>query len=451
MTQHGAFAIIFPLVLFALVRLDDPCLAASDWPQWRGPLGDGSSADADPPLTWSESSNIRWKVKLPGSGMATPIISGDRVFIQTAIPSDKTGQAPASQPVLPAGLSGMIQPASAKVCQFVLMCLDRQTGKTIWQKVAREDVPHEGHHRDGSYASGSPCTDGKLVFAFFGSRGLYCYDVDGNLKWQKDLGRMNIKMSFGEGATPVLFGDRIIVNWDHEGECFIAAFDKETGKELWRQARDEQTSWATPLVVQHQGQTQVIVAATRKIRGYDFQTGKQLWQCGGMTANVIPCPVAGDGIVYAASGFRGAALLAIRLGRGGDLDGTDAIAWKLSKNTPYVPSPLLYNGRLYFFNGNNGTLSCYEAASGKPLIDAHRLDDLAGVYASPVGAAGRVYLTGRNGTSIVIKCSDKLEVLATNHLDESFTASPALAGKDFFLRGREYLYCVGSATPPQDR
>jgi outer membrane protein assembly factor BamB len=280
------------------------------------------------------------------------------------------------------------------------------------------------------------------VFAYFGSRGLHAFDMNGNAKWSKDLGRMQTKMSFGEGSSPVLYKDKIVVNWDHEGADFIAAFDKRTGQELWRTERDEDTTWATPLVMEHEGKAQVITGATRKIRSYDLETGKQIWECSGLTPNAIPTPVPGNGVVYLTSGFRGSALYAIKLGKSGDLTDTDAILWKLQKGTPYVPSPLLYDNRLYFFSGNNAILSCFKAENGKPVFEAERLEGLQGVYASPVAAAGKVYLVGRNGTTLVLKSGDKIEVLATNQLDEKFDASPALAGKELFLRGHEYLYCL---------
>lgn len=326
--------------------------------------------------------------------------------------------------------------------QFAVLALDRQTGKTLWQKVAREDLPHEGHHADHGFASYSPITDGKYLFAYFGSRGLHCYDLQGNLKWHKDLGKMQTKNSFGEGSSPALHGSTLVVNWDHEGEDFIVALNTETGKELWRQSREEDTSWSTPLIVQHEGKPQVITAATKRIRSYDLANGKLLWEHGGLTANVIPTPVAGNGTVYITSGFRGAALFAIKLGGSGDLTGTDFITWSHSKATPYVPSPLLSGGKLYFFSGNKDILSCFDAKTGKPLFEETRIEGLQGVYASPVAASGRVYLVGRNGGSAVIKQSDTLEVLATNRLDEKFDASPAIAGNQLFLRGHEHLYCL---------
>ena len=433
-----------------------PSPAEQSWPAWRGPVGTGVAPHGDPPVTWGETDHLKWKVRIPGRGTATPIVWGNLVFVQTAIPSGKREAAdsepqaadpPSTSPVNPVPQGprsggGPRAVAAKEAHQFALLCLDRQTGRTLWQKVAREELPHEGHHPEHGFASHSPVTDGQRVFAYFGSRGLHAYDLQGDLKWSKDLGRMRTKMTFGEGSSPALYDRTLVVNWDHEGEDFVVALDAVTGRELWRQSRDEETSWATPLIVQHEGKAQVVTSATRKIRSYDLATGRLLWECAGMTANVIPTPVTADGVVYATSGFRGNALLAIRLGRTGDLAGTDGIVWSLNKATPYVPSPLLYEDRIYFFSGNNAVLTCCDAKTGRVLIDAEKLADLQGVYASPVAAAGRVYLVGRNGAALVLRRSDQLEVLATNRLDDKFDASPAIAGKELFLRGRENLYCL---------
>ena len=447
----------------------DTGAANANWPQWRGPLASGLAPLADPPTTWAEDKNVRWKVKLPGQGTSTPIVWGDAIFIQTAVPAAATAAGEKAvtvhaQPAPPPGEGrpggpggrrgrgsggpgggGMRVVEPTGPYKFTLLCLDRNSGKTRWEKVAREEKPHEGHHRDHGFASSSPITDGKLVFAYFGSRGLHCYDTAGNHKWSKDLGQMSTRNSFGEGSSPALHGDTIVVNWDHEGDDFIVAFDKNTGDERWRQPRDESQSWSTPLIVDHDGGAQVITSATRRVRSYDLKTGKQIWEAPGLTPNTIPSPVAGNGVVYAAAGFNGNVLHAIRLGKTGDLTDTDAMLWTTKRGTPYVSSPLLYGDRLYMFSSNNALLSCLDAKTGKPIVETERIDDLEGVYASPVGAAGRVYLVGRNGTTVVIKHldkTDKVEVLATNVLSERIDASPALAGKDLFLRGREHLYCI---------
>jgi outer membrane protein assembly factor BamB len=435
-----------------------------NWPEWRGPLQNGVAPSANPPTTWSETNNIKWKVKIPGGGLATPIIWDNLVFIQTAIPTGKKveakpaeaseqppairpepgGEAPKKGPGGGKGRGGFgAGPKPTEVYQFAVLCLDRQTGKVLWQKVAREEVPHEGYRQgEGSFASSSGLTDGKHLYAYFGSHGLYCYDLDGKPLWEQDLGKMRMVMGFGEGSSPALYHDTLIVNRDNEDNSCIIALDKNTGKTLWKKPREEHTSWSTPLIIERDGKAQAVVTATGKIRSYDVASGEVLWECGGLTRNVIPCPVADASTVYCMSGFQGNALLAIRLGRTGDLTGSDAIAWTHNKSTPYVPSPLLYNGKLYFFAVNNGVLTCLDAKSGDPLFEAQKLEDLAGVYASPLGAAGRVYLPGRNGVTVVLKQSDKLELLATNRLDDKFDASPAAADKDLLLRGREYLYCI---------
>jgi outer membrane protein assembly factor BamB len=400
------------------------------WPQWRGPLGTGVGPQADPPLTWSETNNIKWKLALPGEGDSTPIIWADRVFVLSAIPVETT-----TPEINEKGSKGMFR--------FTVICVERVSGKILWQKVARETSPHEGRQENNTFASASPVTDGKLVWAFFGSRGLHCYDLEGNLKWDKDFGLMKTKMGFGEGASPALSGDILVINWDHEGDDFIAAFDKATGKELWRQPRDEPTGWSTPLIVEFKGQKQVVVNATGKVRSYDLATGKELWSCGGQTANAIPSPVAKDDLIYVTSGFRGSALQAIRLGRAGDLTGTDAIVWSRNKATPYVPSPLLTDNFLYLISGNDGMISCFDAKSGDAYFERERLEAIRGVYASPVAAGERVYILGREGVCVVLKKGSKPEVLAVNKLaDTRSDASIALVEKDLFIRTSHYLYCI---------
>ena len=473
--------IIMTLVAgFAAANAASAASAEQNWGQWRGPAQNGVAPHADPPTEWSESKNVKWKIAIPGEGNATPIVWDNLVFVQTAVPVAKKPEAKLDvapqfaglqqSPPPPAG-GGQNPPPSgqrrrpgggpggpggggggrggfggggppATPFQFTMLAIDRATGKVAWQKMLREEKPHEGHHGDGSFASSSPVTDGELLFAYFGSQGIYAMDLKGNVKWQKDLGDMRTKNSFGEGSSPALHKNVLVVNWDHEGADFIVAFDKNTGQELWKQPRDEDTSWGTPLVVDRGGQAQVVVNATKKARSYDLKTGKELWSVGPLTPNSIPSAVTGNDMVYSMSGFRGAALFAVKLGKTGDLGGTDAIAWTYNKDTPYVPSPLLYNDRLYFLKGNEATLTVLDAKSGKALVEAQRLEGMRGVYASPVGAAGRVYLLGRDGGAIVIKKSETVEVLATNKLDDRFDASPALAGNQLFLRGKRNLYCI---------
>jgi outer membrane protein assembly factor BamB len=326
--------------------------------------------------------------------------------------------------------------------QFVVLCLDRETGKTLWQKVVREQVPHEGHHQSHGWASGSPVTDGRMLYAYFGSFGLYAMDFEGNVKWEVDLGDQRTRNSFGEGTSPALAGDRIIINWDHEGEDdFVVALDKATGKEVWRQPRTEKTSWATPYILEHDGVVQAVINAGTT-RAYNVKNGELIWECGGQTDNVIPTVVVGHGLVYAMSGFRGNIVNAIKVGAKGNVTGTDAVSWTFNKGTPYVPSPLVIGNELYFFSGNTARLSIFDARTGQRHLEAERLEGMTDVYASPVAAAGKVYLAGRDGAFTVIKQGTKLEILAKNKLDDGFDAMPVPVGKDLLLRGQKNLYCI---------
>ena len=438
--------------------------AQRNWPQWRGPHANGSAPDAQPPLEWSESKNIKWKVKLSGEGTSTPIVWEDRIFILTAIGPEKKAEAapaPAAPPPADAtaqrpGGPGGDRPRRGgggggfgrsekptESYKFTVLCLDRKTGKTIWEKVAREEVPHEGRHGHNTFASPSPITDGKVVVAYFGSRGLYCYDMDGNLKWSQMLGKAETRNSFGEGASATLYRDKVIVAWDDEKDSdFIVAFDKNTGKELWKTPRSEPTGWSTPLVVENGNKLQVVVNATSKVRSYDLETGKEIWSAGGQTANAIPTPVADKDTVYVTSGFRGSALHAIKLGQTGDLTGTEAIRWSKSKSTPYVPSPLLTDGSIYVVSGNNAILSSFDTKDGNPHFEAERLEGLREIYASPVATKDRVYVLGRDGDCFVLKKGPKLEVIAKNKLEDKTDASIALVGNELFIRGLNNLYCI---------
>jgi len=424
------------------------------WPQWRGPDATGVAPHADPPVTWSETENVRWKVAIPGRGHASPVVWGDRVFLLTAVPTE-TPPAPKPEETEAAksseGGGGSERDRQRwfrgvspdRELRFVLLALDRATGKTVWERTARTAQPHEGTHTDGTWASASAVTDGRHVWASFGSHGIYCYTWDGEKVWETDLGDMHTRNGFGEGSSPALHGETLAINWDHEGDSFIVALDAGTGQERWRRSRDEITSWATPAIAEVGGKPQVIVNATGKVRSYDLATGELIWETGGMTVNTIPSPVVGGGLAYVTSGFRGNALKAIRLATAkGDITGTEAVVWTFDRDTPYVPSPLLYDGILYLLKHNRGILTAFDAKSGEVLYGPERLEDLQGVYASPVGAGGRVYIAGRDGSTVVLKHGGEKKVLAVNRLDEGFESSPAVVGSEIFLRGREHLYAL---------
>jgi outer membrane protein assembly factor BamB len=417
------------------------------WPQWRGPLGTGESPTAEPPIEWSEDENVRWKVALPGNGKASPIVWKDRVYVLTAIPA---GEAPAgkegedeSEGDDKPAASFMSKVAPDQPQRFTVLALERASGKVAWEGVAREAKPHEGVHGDASWASASAVTDGEVLIAHFGSNGLFAYDLTGKKLWERDLGKMKVRGEFGEGASPALHGDTLVVQWDHEGPCFVVALDKRTGEERWRAERDEHTSWGSPVIAEVDGAPQVLTTGTEKIRAYDLKSGELVWQAEGLTDNPVPTPVVvGDTAIFM-SGFRGCALVAVRLsGAKGDIQGTEAIVWSAPEDTPYVPSPVATGGLLYFFKSNSGILTARDMHSGERAFGPERLESVENVYASPVAAAGRVYAIGRDGGVEVLAAGPKLEVLARNTLDEGFDASPALAGKELYLRGDQHLYCL---------
>jgi outer membrane protein assembly factor BamB len=432
--RASMMALTLSLALVAPMRAADADGQAY-WPQWRGPFATGASDRADPPVEWSETKNVRWKVEIPGRGSASPVVWGDRIFLLTAVPKDGDAAA-AHQPL------GGVKPRGLH--RYVVLALDRKTGKIVWEQTAREAVPSEAAHQDnGTWASSSAVTDGELVIASFESQGIYAYDMSGKLVWQKDLGDKRMRNEFGEGSTPALHGRYLIVVWDHQGESFVVALDKRTGDEIWRMKRDEIDSWATPLVVEHEGRAQVVTAGMNRLRSYDLETGKIVWESAGVTMNPIPSPVAADGMVFVTSGFRGNSLKAIRLGDAkGEVTGSPALAWSLDRDTPYVPSPLLYRGVLYILKTNSGVLSAFDAKTGTPRYQVQRIEGVPNVFASPVGAAGRVYVVGREGTTAVIKDGPSFEMIGTNTLDDHFDASPALVDREMFLRGTKYLYCL---------
>ena len=422
MTRRVSFLYSCVVAVPLLVALAAVPALAADWLEWRGPLRTGESPTADPPTEWSEAKNVRWKVAVPGLGLGSPIVRGDAVLVSTAVPGEK-------------------DPAAR---DFAVMAYDRKDGKQRWKSVLHSEVPHEGKHNDNSFASASLLTDGKRLYAYFGSRGLYALDLSGKLIWEKQLGRMQTRNGFGEAASPALYGDTLVVTWDHEGPDFIVALDAASGKERWRKERDEPTTWATPLVVTGEGAPQVVVAGTNRVVSYDLATGEERWRAGGLTPNAIPSPVYGDGIVYVTSGFRGNALQAIRLSAAkGEVASPPALVFRYDKDTPYVPSPLLYKGQLYFLKSNSGVITALDAKDGSVRF-SERLEAVPNVYASPVGAAGRVYVTGREGTVAVLAAGPKLELLATNRLEDGFDASPALVDREIYLRGRKHLYRISA-------
>ena len=431
------------LTVFAILAMSlnaaEPA-ATENWPAWRGPTANGvAPAGANPPTTWDEKTNIKWKAPLTGRGSATPIVWGDQVFVLTSIETDRVAK-DSELPVPPVKIERKTV-APSKFYRFEVISFDRQTGKEKWRQVAAERVPHEGHHETHSYAAGSPVTDGKRLYVSFGSFGIYAFDLDGKAIWSRDLGLMTTRLGWGEAVTPVLHGDTLLLNWDQEANSKLIALDAATGKTKWETARNEKTSWNTPFVAEHHGKTQVILNGTNKVRSYDIADGKQIWECGGMTVNAIPSPLVSEGVAYVFSGYRGAAAVAVSLDATGDVTGSKSVLWTIAKGTPYVPSPLLYDGRIYFTGANAQLLTVLDAKSGKPIVSNERLP-AGSFYGSPVAVAGRLYFTDRSGTTVVLKAGDAPSVIATNKLNDPVDASPVISGKTLFLRGEKFLYAI---------
>ncbi len=425
--------------------------ASAGWPSWRGPTGTGSSPTGSPPTEWSEKKNIKWKVPIEGLGISSPIVWKDRIYLTTAITTDRKGK-------IDENLEAQSRLAAARptvVFEFIVLALRRTDGHVIWRRKVSEAVPHEGGHSTNSFASASPVTDGKHIWANFGSRGLFCLDWAGNVVWSKQLGVMRTRRQYGEASSPALFGERLVVNWDHEGDSFIVVFDKLTGKEVWRRSRNEVTSWSTPIVISVGGRPQVVINATTASRGYDLETGDVIWSLSGMTVNCIPIPIHHEGVAYLMSGYRGNMLQAVALaGAKGKLDDGDRVLWNHRRSTSYVPSGLLHDGRLYFLRKNTAVLSCVDAMTGDVHYEGKRLIGLRTIYASPVCADGHIYITSRAGITMVIDHGAEFAEGTVNVLDEAVDASLAIVGDEIYLRGHEHLYCIaetGTATGDEEK
>ncbi len=429
------------------------------WPGFRGPDNNGVSTTAKPPTIWNESENIAWKQKIPGKGSSSPIIVGNRVYITSAMPADQTADAPqelSSEELIKKfdkdgdgqlsrperrNASALQRESFMQKQKFMVLCYDRSSGDPIWQKVATEAMPHEAHHSDHGYASASPVTDGRQIYINFGSYGLYCYDLHGHLIWKRDdLGKMTTRGSFGEGSSVAIHEDMVILPWDHEGQSRIEALNRDTGKTIWKTMRDEPTSWSTPLVVEIDGRKQIIHSGQSYSRGYDLETGEEIWKASGLSQRPVSCPTVLGNIGFFASARGGAVLQAIPLNQRGDVT-KNGIAWAINKQTPDVPSLLLSENRLYFLGGNSGILTCVNAETGDPFFSPQRLS-IGSVYSSPVAANGNVFITGRDGKTVVIRDAVTFGVVATNDIGEPVDATLALADEEIFIRGQTHLFCV---------
>ena len=436
------------LALIAVVSLGIAATATSfagNWPQWRGPDGSGISTEKNLPAEWSTTKNIKWKTPIEGRGHSSPIVWGNKIFLTTAIEGDVVPGAKAARHVM--DNKDFVHPDSIganKKHTFKVIAIDRDNGKVLWQSTAWEGTPYDDRHRKSSYAASTPATDGKLVYAYFGTEGLYAYDFNGKLAWKADLGKLGT-VGMGTGTSPILFDNFVIVQCDEEnGEAsFIVGLDKKTGKEVWRTPRKVQVSWSTPLLVKTAKRAELITSGTEFILSYDPATGKELWRHKGVESNAIPSPVANSDMVYVVAGFPAKIALGIRLGNNGDLTGTPNVPWQYTKGTAYVPSPILYGDYLYLTT-DRGILTCIDAKTGEVKYEGGRIPIPATFTASPVAFEGKILMTSEDGDTFIIKAGPKHEIIGTNSVGEPVYASPAIADGRIYIRGEKNIYCIGS-------
>jgi outer membrane protein assembly factor BamB len=425
---------------------------AGDWPQFRGPSGSGVGDGTNPPVNWDgeKGTNVLWKAEVPGLSVSSPIVWGDRIYVATAISGDpKQG--------LRTGLYGDTDAVNdATVHRWKLLAFDKKTGKLLWETAAHEGVPKTKRHPKSSQASPTPATNGKVVVAYFGSEGLYAYSPEGKLIWKKDLGVQNAGWFFdpdsewGAASSPVIYKDMVIVQCDRQKDSFVAAYALSDGKERWRTARAEIPSWGTPAVVPGKDRTEVVTNATKAIRGYDADTGKELWTLGPNSEVTCTTPVTAHGLVFITAGYPPVQpIYAVKIGSSGELtlkdgkESSEAIAWSKQRGGVYLPSPLAYGDHLYTV-ANNGILSVYEAKTGTRIYQ-QRIGMGGSFTASPVAAAGKIYVATEDGDVYVLKAGTAYEMLAKNTIGEAILATPALAGDVLFVRGAKHLFAIGPA------
>jgi outer membrane protein assembly factor BamB len=444
LSRRTALALSLAIFFAALNSLANHA-SAGNWPQWRGPDGSGISNEKNLPSEWSPTKNIKWKTAIEGRAHSSPIVWGNKVFLTTAVEGSVVPGAKAVKHM--DGDKEFIHPDSVGADRkhtFKVLCLDRDNGKIMWEATAWEGTPYDNRHRKSSYAASTPATDGKLVYAFFGTEGLYAYDYKGKLAWKAQLGNLGT-VGMGTGTSPILFENLVIVQADEENgsASFIVGLVKKTGKEILRTPRKVQVSWSTPLLVRTATRAELITSGTETVISYDPATGKELWRHKGVESNAIPSPVANNEMVFLVAGFPAKIAMAIRLGQSGDLTGTPNVPWKYAKGTAYVPSPILYGDYLYLTT-DRGILTCIDAKTGEVKYEGGRIPIPATFSASPVAFEGKILMTSEDGDTFMVKSGPKHEILGTNSVGEPVYASPAIADGRIFIRGEKNLYCIGS-------
>ena len=417
-----------------------------NWAQWRGPDSQGISTEKGLPTEWSATKNVKWKTPIPGRGHSSPIIWGDRIFLTASFQGDIIPEAKPPKHLLNG--EEYKQPAWAdgnRHYTLKVFCLDRKTGKMLWERTAYAGGILDYRHQNSTYADGTPTTDGRYVYAWFGTEGLYCYDFNGKLIWKKSFGTISTH-GIGNGTSPVLYENLLILQCDEENgeKSFITALDKKDGKEVWRTPRQVQVSWSTPVIARTPSRVELIANGNEYVASYDPATGKELWRCKGTGAWTVPTPVVGQGMVIASGGGQVKRALAIRLGGSGDVASTH-LAWQRDKGTAYTASSILY-GDYFYLLSDAGLLTCMDPKTGEVKYEGARPPKPGRFFASPVAFEDKILLTSEDGDTFVIKAGTQHEVLRTNSLDEPVFASPAIANGNIFIRGAKHLYCIANGS-----
>ncbi len=432
-------------VVLCLIVLSTTQLLAENWPQWRGPGGQGVSRETKLPALWTPGQNIAWKVEVPGRGHSAPVIWNDRVFITTAIEGEPVPGAKAvehidsGKPFLHPDSVGADRMHTYKVLSY-----DGRTGKLLWEQAAWQGVPFDNRHRKSSFASPSVATDGTLVFAYFGSEGVFAYDVSGKPVWKASVGKVKT-LGLGAASSPVIHEGLVILQCDDdEGkDSAIVALEAKTGRERWRTKRPVQVSWSTPVLVSAGARTELVTNGSEWIIAYDPATGKELWRTKGVASNAIHTPVVGNGVVVVSAGFPAKKTIAIKPGGSGDVTGTALILWTYDKGTAYVVSPIHYEGLLYLVN-DRGVITALDVRTGEVKYEGGRVPVPASFMGSPIAADGRILMTSEDGDTFVIKAGPKHEVIATNSVGEPVYTTPAISNGRIYVRGERHLFAIAA-------
>jgi outer membrane protein assembly factor BamB len=415
--------------------------AFENWPQWRGPGGQGVSAETQLPTEWQPDRNIAWKTELPGSGHSSAVIWGDRVFVTAAVEGEPVPGAKAAEHLMEG--KPWVHPDSVGADRkhtLKVVALDAGSGRIVWERTAFEGPVHDARHRRSSFAGPTPATDGRMVYAYFGPEGLYAYDMDGNLQWK--VRETFPTLGLGTGTSPVIFENLVIVQRDEDNGdgSAILAYDKTTGKEVWRVKRPVQISWGTPVIVAASGRQELVTNGTEFIIAYDPRSGRELWRTQGVQSNAIHTPLVGRGLVIVTAGYPAKKVIAIRPG---DVPDDRRVAWEYAKGTGYVLSNILYDDYLYLLT-DNGIVTCLDPESGEIKYEGGRVPVPARFMGSPVAFAGLIAMTSEDGDTYMLKAGPTHEIVRTNSVDEPVFSSLAIANGRIYIRGVRHLFAVGS-------